>query len=121
MLQRLVLAVTLAALLSSCSHSLPLTLDPNVPVKVLVRDGPRYTLEPTSPDYQKLALWVTRNRSGWALYVVTAPPIGVAVNCGSWSLNFLQSSVLVTTPEGVFHKATRPDEYEFLRTHAPGT
>jgi hypothetical protein len=121
MLRRGVLLATCAALLSGCTHTLPLVMPPNVPVKVVVRDGPHYTLDPTSHEYQRLSQWVANNRSGWRVYAVTLPLIGVSVDCGAWSLNFLGSGVLAITPQGWFTKRVEPSDYEYLRQPHGGT
>ena len=115
MLRRGFLLALCTVWLSACTHTLPLVVPLNAPLKVVVRDGPHYTLEPTDRDYQRFSKWVANNLSGWHVYAVTAPRLGVNVDCGAWSLNFLGSGVLATTAQGTFTKRVDPSDYEYLR------
>ena len=110
-----------AVLLGGCTHTLALSVPAQAPLKVVVRDGPHYTLDPSSRDYQRLSQWVEGNRSGWHVYWVTAPQLGVGVDGGDWHLNFLGPSVLATTPQGTYTKRVDPKDYDYLRQPHAGS
>jgi hypothetical protein len=114
MVSRGVVLAICAFSLSGCTHTLSLVVPPNAPLKVVVRDGPQYTLGPADEQYQRFSQWVANNRSGWHVYAVTAPLIGVNVDCGPWSVDFLGSGVLVSTAQGWFTKRVDPSDYEYL-------
>ena len=120
MRRRVVLLTLCTALFGGCSHTLPLTMPVGEPVKVVVRDGPQYSLDPTTQDFQRLSQWIARNRSGWHRYIVDDPLIGVELKTEAWALNFSGHSVLATTPQGRFTKGVDPYDYVYLRERHGG-
>ena len=101
---------------AGCARQLPLALPANTPVQVTEIGGAHYTLEPSSDAYDKLALWVSNNRSRWSWghYYATPPGRGIIVRCGTLQLQFLDSKVLAHMPEGDYIKSVSPTEYAFL-------
>lgn len=91
------------------------------PVKVVVRNGPQYSLDPTSHEYERLSQWVANNRSGWHRYIADNGRIGVEVECEAWSLNFSGSGVLARIGHDTFIKGVEPSDYAYLRERHGGT
>jgi hypothetical protein len=74
-----------------------------------------HTLQPSSDGYGKLTAWAASNRSGWSSYYATPPAKGIIVRAGTFDVQFIETSVLAHTREGVFVKSVSPSEYSFLR------
>jgi hypothetical protein len=115
---RLGVLVGLVALWA-CSRTLSLMLPDSVPLRVYyLGETGGYVLSPGSEQYQKLKLWVDHNQSGWSQYLATTPSRGILITGDSLWLQFIGSSAITKTTDGVFTKSVAPRDYTFLRLSA---
>ena len=115
------LAASLALLLSAgCGHDLALKVQEadTVQVFVLGTTATSRVLAPSSPEFRQLQLLVAQNRKGWSQLYSTPPATGILVTAGELHLQFIGSSVLASTPSGVFTKPIAESEYSFLVVRA---
>ncbi len=102
--------------MNGCSRQIPLKVPSGEPVSVTqLGSMPDYTLSAGSDSYTKLVRWIDANRSGWSPYFATPPAKGIIVRSANLDLQFLDSTVLAHTRDGVFNKSIDPTEYAFLR------
>ena len=105
-----------ALLVAACASELPLSLPVGATLVVFDADyGSTRTLTPLDGAYYSLERWVANNRTGWSRYSYTTPSRGIFVRGGGLYLQFQGSSVLVTTPDGVFAKSVPISDYAFLK------
>ena len=101
----------LIALLAGCNDELSWSL-PNESL-VLMGQGRSCTIAPDSPQYKNLSTWVSRNRSEWSSSPASYAP-GTVVRGSNFTINFLDSVVVVNHPGGQFTHKVSPIEFAFL-------
>jgi len=115
---RTVLAAVLVSLacIGCSSKELAFELPAAEPVRVYdFNSKSERLLLPESAEHRELAQWVSNHRGGWAPYFATPPALGIMVRAGQLNLQFIDTTVLAHTSEGVFERSVVPAEYAFLR------
>jgi len=102
--------------LSGCTHRFSLSLEKGEPVKVTTLGADiSHTFQPGTDGYQKLAGWLAKNQSGWNRYFATPPAQGRTVGLAAhYQLQFLDSTVILHTPDGLWIKSAAPSDSPFL-------
>jgi hypothetical protein len=113
-------AVALAFVVLACAgcsnRELALELPAAEPVKLYdFNSKSERLLLPGSVAHRELMQWVSSHRHGWAPYFATPPALGITVRAGQLHLQFMETTVLAHTSEGVFERSVAPAEYAFLR------
>jgi hypothetical protein len=108
---RRVVSALLITLLAGCNDELAWSL----PNEALVLQGPgrSCTISPDSPQYKNLSAWVSRNRSEWSSSPASYVP-GIIVRGSNFTINFLDSVVVVNHAGGQFTHRVSPSEFAFL-------
>jgi hypothetical protein len=109
-------SVVLLALLVACSRTILLKAPESVPLRVTYFGESRTdTLSPGSDEYKSVVAWINGNRSGWSPYLATNPTKGVLITGEGLWLQFLDSTALTKTQDGLFSKTVAPSDYAFLQ------
>jgi len=103
-----------------CSK-LPLALSVGEKVSVTVhpasQQSRKFELQPTSPKYRQLQVWLSKNQYGWSQYLTTTPGYGVFVSFENGLLQFTGSLVLACPLQSAcVQKSVKHSEYLFLET-----
>jgi hypothetical protein len=114
----------LVAAASPAASAQPFLLaqDATLRITLLKGDGkPKtWTLESSSPQWKKLAAWLSSNGEGWSRYRVTVPGSGLLVDTPEWRLQFVGDGVIACKRrEQCVTKTVQPSEYEFLASSEP--
>jgi len=109
------LAPLLVPMLMGCQTSLDWSL-PNEPLK-LDRGGQTCTISPSSRQFKDLSDWLAKNRSGWSSSPASYVP-AVMVRGSNFSMNFVNSLVVVNYQRGQFTHEVSPSDYAFLTCSA---
>lgn len=107
------------ALLAACHVDLALPETESLRLQVYQQGSPvaECKLAPGTPNFQKLASWLSNNRTGWTSTLASYVP-GVYITGSNFSINFLRTFVIVNSPEGQYSHSVSPSEYEFLQCPA---
>jgi hypothetical protein len=109
------LVFSLLAGLTACAKDLSLAVSTQSIATVYNLDNKaERTLVPGSPARGQLVQWVATNHNGWRPYLATPPALGVIVRTSELDLQFMGSTVLAHTRDGVFSKSVEPRAYSFL-------
>ena len=76
--------------------------------------GEERTLDPDGVEYQLVRDWLERNASGWRPHYATPPNMGIFVSAGANYLQFVGSTVIAHTKQGVYMKSVSKEDYAFL-------
>ena len=109
------LAPLLVAMLSGCQKTLDWSL-PNEALK-LERGGQTCTISPSSAQFRDLSHWLAKNPSGWSSSPASYVP-AVMLRGSNFSVNFVNSLVVVNYPGGQFTHEVSPSDYAFLTCNA---
>jgi len=104
------------ALLSACDVALTLPETEPLSLQVHKKGSPvaECKLLPGTPNFQKLASWLSNNKTGWSPTPATYIP-GVYITGSKFSINFLGTFVIVNYADGQYSHSVSPSEYEFLQ------
>ena len=111
-------AVTLFALLCSCSVHLPALPQAEGDVSLRIAEGSIRTervLKAGSPEAHQFDKWLDENARGWHRYYVTTPSDGIFVSTRLGGLQFMRQSVIAVRPDGYYGKNVSEDMYVLLR------
>ena len=110
------LALVLLLAITGCGTSLPLSLQPGAPVRVVALgvNSRECVIEPSSEKYRQLDTWLSQNRRGWSQLYSTPPGGGVLVFVGDIRLQLFGTSAFATTTQGVLTKSVNESSYAFL-------
>jgi hypothetical protein len=101
----------LIAVLAGCNDELAWSL-PNESL-ALQRQGRSCTISPDSPQFKDLSVWISRNGTEWSSSPASYAP-GIVVRGSNFTINFLDSVVIVNHPGGQFTHKVSPGEFSFL-------
>ena len=104
-------APLLAVMLSGCQKSLDWSL-PNESLK-MERGGQTCTISPSSTQFKELSDWLAGNRGGWSSSPASYVP-NVMLRGSNFSVNFVNSLVVVNYRGGQFTHDISPSDYAFL-------
>ncbi|MBI1424772.1 MAG: hypothetical protein GC149_15105 [Gammaproteobacteria bacterium] len=110
--------ILFAFVLVSCTIDTAKFIDPNETLQVYIYgtelNTEEYLLNPGGEKYNKFISWVRNNKEGWSSTPASYVP-GILVSGKSFTMNFMDNTVLVNYADGQFTKKIDPTEYEFLK------
>jgi hypothetical protein len=113
----LIACAIFVAVAAGCKSDVRFELPANESLKLLLYGGGKPLTEreilPSSKEHSLLAAWLVVNREGWSPTPATYIP-GVYVRGKEFSINFLQTNVIINFRGGQYIKSVNPKDYEFL-------
>jgi hypothetical protein len=112
---RSILIVLSIFLLTACTEMISFALSPAATAVVYdLGAKSERSISPNTEAHRKLVQWVAANREGWEPYLATPPALGVIVRAPEVNIQFVGTSAIVHTKQGVLSKKVAPSEYAFL-------